>query len=178
MTGVSKGTPVVVLIGAPGAGKSRIGKRVARLLDVPFVDTDKRIVAAHGSIADIFARDGEPHFRELERLAVEAALTEHAVVSLGGGAVLDPRTQADLEGLAVVELRVEPHAVERRIQGPKRPLLAGGIDSWKALVAARQPIYTRLAGITIDTTAVPVERIAAQIADWTRTHASRSTPVD
>lgn len=127
---------IVVLIGAPGAGKTRTGKRLARLLGLPLIDTDKKIVTAHGPIATIFAEHGEPHFRRLEREAVAAALREPAIVTLGGGAVLDADTQADLAGLRVVQLTVQPEAVEERIAGGKRPLVAGGIASWVALVAA------------------------------------------
>lgn len=157
---------VVVLIGAPGAGKTRTGKRLARILEIPFVDTDRRIVERHGVIADIFAQHGEPHFRSLEREAVTAALNERAVVALGGGAVLDPRTQADLAGYPVVQLRVTAHAVEARISGGKRPLLTEGIIGWQALVDARQPIYDRLSRLTIDTSSQPLDRVAQKIAHW------------
>ncbi|HEX7834392.1 MAG TPA: shikimate kinase, partial [Pseudolysinimonas sp.] len=74
--------PVAVLIGPMGAGKTKVGRRVARLLDVGFVDTDKAIVAENGPIADLFALYGEPHFRRLERSAVVDALTTDGVVSL------------------------------------------------------------------------------------------------
>lgn len=157
---------VVVLIGAPGAGKTRTGKRLARLLHVPLVDTDKRIVAEHGTIAGIFASHGEAHFRELERAAVSRALAERAVVTLGGGAVLDAATQADLLGHRVVQLTVSAAAVESRIAGGKRPLLVDGIGAWQALVAIRQPLYDRLSQLSIDTSQQPLDRVAQQIADW------------
>lgn len=160
------GTPTLVLIGAPGSGKSRIGKRVARLLGLPFVDTDKRIAAAHGAITAIFAEHGEPHFRVLEREQVAAALTEPGVVSLGGGAVLDTDTQRDLEHLTVVQLSVTEEALAGRNLGSKRPLLVNGLDSWRELVAARAPLYDSLADRTFDTSAVPAERVAEQIAAW------------
>lgn len=155
-----------MLIGAPGAGKTRTGKRLARLLGVPFIDTDKRIVAAHGPIADIFAARGEEHFRELERAEVVRALAEPAVVTLGGGAVLDAATQADLAGRRVVQLTVSAAAVEARISGGKRPLLADGIDAWEALVVTRRPIYDRLSQLSIDTSRQPLDRVAKQIAQW------------
>jgi shikimate kinase len=107
--------PLAVFIGPMGAGKTRIGKRVARALEVPFTDTDKVIVAAHGPIADIFDQHGEPHFRALERDVVHEALTGGGVVSLGGGAVLDPGTQHALEGLPVIYLRVDADAVSSRL---------------------------------------------------------------
>ena len=158
----------MVLIGAPGAGKTRTGKRVARLLGVEFIDTDKRIVSAHGPIATIFEDHGEPHFRTIERDTVAESLREHAVVTLGGGAVLDPRTQADLTEHRVVQLTVTAKSVQKRIAGGKRPLLKGGIESWEALVAARQPLYDRLSQLTIDTSRQPLDAIAARIADWVR----------
>ncbi|HWK21344.1 MAG TPA: shikimate kinase, partial [Microbacteriaceae bacterium] len=83
----------IVLIGAPGAGKTRTGKRVARALGIPHIDTDKRFVAEHGSIAEFFEAYGEPEFRRIERELVADAVREDAIVSLGGGAVLDPATQ-------------------------------------------------------------------------------------
>jgi shikimate kinase len=157
---------VVVLIGAPGAGKTRTGRRVAARLGVPFIDTDKRIVAAHGPIAAIFEQHGEPHFRSLERRVVANALRERAVVTLGGGAVLDGDTQRDLEGRAVVQLTVDPVAVERRISGGKRPLVKDGIEAWKALVASRQPLYDRLSALTIDTSRRPLDTIADEVVQW------------
>lgn len=157
---------ILVLIGAPGAGKSRIGKRVARLLDVDFIDTDKRIVAGHGPIAEIFESHGEPHFRALERAAVADALGSEAVVALGGGAVLDPDTQAQLRTLPVVQLTVTAEAVAARIVGDKRPLLAAGIESWQQLVDSRRALYDRLSKRDFDTSHLPAEKIAADIADW------------
>lgn len=155
----------MVLIGAPGAGKSRTGKRLARLLDVPLVDTDKRIAAENGPIPQIFAEQGEPRFRELERAAVAKALGERAVVSVGGGAVLDPDTQEDLADHRVVQLTVSRDAFESRMKSGKRPLVTD-IDSWSVLVAARQPIYDRLSHLTIDTSRQPLDRVAEQIVKW------------
>jgi shikimate kinase len=151
-----------------GAGKTKVGRRVARSLDVPFIDTDKRIVADHGAITDIFADRGEPAFRELERDAVTAALAEPAVVSLGGGAVLHPDTQRDLAGHTVVLLTVTANAVAARIRTDKRPLLKNGTGDWQRIYDERRPIYERLATISVDTSSEPIERIAERIADWAR----------
>ena len=79
----------VVLIGPMGAGKTSVGKRVARRLGRPFIDSDKAIVAEHGPIPAIFAERGESGFRLLERAAVQRALATAGVVALGGGAVLE-----------------------------------------------------------------------------------------
>ena len=166
MTPTAEHAPIVVFIGAPGAGKSRIGKRVAHLLGADFLDTDKLIVAEHGVISDIFEAHGEAHFRALERAAVATALRSRAVVALGGGAVLDADTQADLENVTVVQLTTSSEAVATRITNGKRPLLKDGVEAWSALVATRQPIYDRLATRTFDTSNYPAEKIAANIAEW------------
>jgi shikimate kinase len=159
-------SPVVVFIGAPASGKSKIAKRVSVLLDVPRIDTDKVVVEKYGPIVDIFDSVGEETFRGYERGAVVDALTRKAIVSLGGGAVLDPATQEDLKSVPVVLLTVSEEAVATRITDPKRPLLRGGIDSWKKLVADRMPIYTELAWNTFDTSAGDLDKIAEDIVTW------------
>jgi shikimate kinase len=161
--------PLLVIIGPPGAGKTKVGKRVARGLGLPFADTDKMIVALHGPIADIFARHGEAHFRALEREQVEEALTSEGIVSLGGGAVLDPRTQADLTGRRVALVMVDAESVADRIEGEKRPLLAaGGVGAWKALVAQRLPLYEHLASRTFDSSGRPMQAVADEVIAWLR----------
>lgn len=162
----------VVLIGPPAAGKTRIGKRVARLLGVPFVDTDKLIVAAHGPIPEIFASKGEPHFRSLERAEVVRALSAEAVVSFGGGAVLDPETQRDIAELPVVLLTVQPHAVESRLGNGKRPLVPD-LASWIALYEKRRDLYERLADHVVDTSDRPTDQVAADLAGWVRSRTQR-----
>ena len=164
-TSPAGGAPAVVLIGPPAAGKSRLGHRLSRLLQLPLVDTDRVVVEAHGPIPAIFAEHGEPVFRTWEREAVEAALRERAVVSLGGGAVLDPATQQQLSGMPVVLLTITPEAAAARLDGSSRPL-AGGIEAWAALVAARTPLYESLATATWDTSRRPIDRIAQEIAEW------------
>jgi shikimate kinase len=166
----------LVLIGPPGSGKTRLGKRVAKLLDLPFIDTDKRIVAEHGPIPELFATWGEPHFRRLERAAVADALSQHAIVSVGGGAVLDTDTQAELASHRVALIMVTPEAVEARI-GSKRPLLTGGVESWITLLEGRRELYERLGDRTWDTSARPIDDIAREIAAWAGSHSSpvRST---
>jgi len=135
---------------------------------MPFVDTDKRIVAQYGAITEIFAAHGEPYFRALEREAVVQALDEDAVVSLGGGAILDPATQSDLVGRRVALITVSPEAVAPRISGTKRPLLVGGIEAWKAMMETRREIYEWLGTRVWDTSARPIDSIAAEIAEWAR----------
>jgi len=153
-------SPIAVLIGPPAAGKSRLGRRVADRLGVGFVDTDKSVVVKHGPIPEIFASSGEAQFRAWEREAVTEALLTPGIVALGGGAILNPDTQRDLEDLFVVMVTATPEAIEPRLVSAKRPLLTGGIDAWVALVAERQPVYDRLADFTVDTSRGTMDGIA------------------
>lgn len=155
----------VVLIGPPAAGKTRVGKRLARRLGLSFVDTDAVVVAQNGPIPDIFAEHGEPHFRALERAAVAEAVREPGIVSLGGGAILDADTRADLADTRVVLLTVQPEAIANRISNRKRPLVAD-IESWKRLVAQRSDLYRALADYTADTSIRPIDTIVEEIALW------------
>ncbi|TFB90390.1 shikimate kinase [Cryobacterium algoricola] len=156
----------LVLIGPMAAGKTKVGKRVARVLGVPFVDTDALIVSGHGSVANLFSRYGEEHFRALERIAVGQALATRAVVSLGGGAVLDAGTRADLARCRVVYLSVTEQAVAGRINGGKRPLLANGLADWIRIYELRRPLYEELAGLHIDTSNRQMDSIADDVVAW------------
>ncbi len=131
-------------------------------------DTDVDIEAAEGrSIADIFVDSGEEHFRALERAAVAQALAAHdGVLALGGGAVLDPDTRADLAGQDVVFLRVGlGDAVKRVGLGTSRPLLLGNVRGRiKALLDERTPIYESVARFVVDTDGRTPEDVAAEVA--------------
>ena len=160
------GGPPVVLIGPMGAGKTRVGKRVARILGTGFQDTDKLIVAEHGPIPAIFDEHGEQHFRELEREAVARALASEDVVALGGGAILAPETQALLAAHRVVLVTVTAEAVAPRIGDGRRPLLRGGISDWERILGERRPIYEQLALLTVDTSHRPIDAVAQEVAAW------------
>lgn len=161
----------LVLVGPMAAGKTSVGRRVARRLGVAFVDTDKRIVAAHGPIPDIFAEHGEPHFRELERAAVAEALSEGGVISLGGGAVTQAATRDLLKDQPVVFLTVSADAVAGRIRGSNRPLLAGEedpVERWTKIFEERRRWYAEVASTTFDTSRRPMQKIADDIVAWRR----------
>ena len=157
---------LVVLIGPMASGKTKIGKRIARELGAKRLDTDSMFVADHGPIAAFFDTSGEKEFRRLEAEYVAEALTQDAVVSLGGGAVLSSDTQRLLEGEHVVSLHVSEESVISRLTGGKRPLLAQGIESWTRIYAERRPIYERLANRTYDTSTNDLDGIAHDIAAW------------
>jgi shikimate kinase len=162
----------LVLIGPPGAGKTTVGQLVAERLGVPFVDTDAVVESRAGRrIPDIFLEDGEPSFRDLERAAVVDVLgTADGVVSLGGGAVLDPRTEADLAGQRVVFLDVGIADAARRVGfGQHRPLL--GINpraQWTKLMADRRAVYERIAGFVVDTAGREAQQVADDVVERLR----------
>lgn len=170
----------VVLIGPMGAGKTSIGRRVAKSLGVPFADSDAAVVRAHGPIDRIFAEQGEARFRELERAAVAEALSAGGVVALGGGAVMDAQTRALLVGHRVVLLTVEPRVVASRIQGTNRPLLQAEdpLARWLAIYEARRPVYEELADATFDTSHGPLTAVADAIAVWAGGTAGGTDDID
>lgn len=149
-------TRPIVLIGPMAVGKSAIGQELARSLALPFIDTDQLVVQKHGSIAGIFASRGERFFRDAEARTV-AELLEPAgrkpfVLSLGGGAVLDSGTQQLLARALVVHLDADLETVRERIsRNSGRPLLDDDpLERWRELADVRQPVYRRLAQVTLD----------------------------
>lgn len=163
----------VVVIGPMGAGKSTVGKRVAKALGVPFTDTDRVIAREHGPIPGIFADRGEPAFRELEAAAVREALTTGGVIAVGGGAVTHAATREALAGARVVLLTVSPEAVADRIAGSDRPLLAnGGIDAWQTILDERAATYAELAHAVFDTSRRPMAHVVDDVVTWLRSESS------
>jgi len=158
----------LVLIGPMGAGKTSVGRRVARALQQPFSDTDKIVVRDHGPIPALFTAHGEAHFRAIEREAVVEALARGGVVALGGGAVLDPTTRARLAAHRVVLLTVAPHVVASRIHGDERPLLGDEDPAarWLRIFEERRPVYEATADIAFDTSSGPLARVVDDIVAW------------
>ena len=148
-------SPIAVLVGAPGAGKTTIGRLLARALDVGFRDTDVDIESKSGmSVTDIFVSLGEPAFRHQEQDAVALALQEHdGVLALGGGAILNSQTRLLLKDHFVVWLDVDiSHAAQRVGMNTARPLLLGNVRSTlMKLMDDRAPLYQSVAKLRIST---------------------------
>jgi shikimate kinase len=167
--------PSVVIVGPPGSGKTTVGRLLAERLGVAFVDTDEVAATAAGkSVPDIFIEDGEERFRELERAAVVSTLQSAGadsgdrVVALGGGAVLNPATRADLQGQRVVALSVDlTDAVKRVGLARDRPLL---VEAPRARMSAtlreRAPLYAEVADLTVDTSQRTPDDVAEEVLAW------------
>ena len=155
--------PVIVVVGAPGAGKSSVGRRVAERLGVEFADSDALIEERAGkSVADIFVDDGEAAFRAMESDEIAAALrTAPGVLSLGGGAILDASTRSRLAGHRVVWLRVSVGEAARRVGlNASRPLLVGNVrGTLKSLLDQRTPLYESVSTDIIDTDGLEVDEV-------------------
>ena len=164
--------PVLVLVGAPGAGKTTVGTLVADQLGVDFRDTDADIVAAEGrSVADIFIESGEAQFRVLERAAVAAALATHpGVLALGGGAILDAETRALLNAHRVCWLRVGLSDAASRVGlSGARPLLVGNVrGTLLSLLEARTPLYAEVARFEVITDGRTPESVADEVIEHLR----------
>jgi shikimate kinase len=160
----------IALIGLSGAGKSSVGRVLAASTGWPLRDTDALIVAATGrSIAEIFAAEGEPRFRELEAHALAEALAGGpAIVATGGGAVLREANRALLRAAArcvwldaataTLVARLSAHAERRPLLGDAAPA-----ERLEALRGARAPLYAALAHLCVPADAGAPEQIAAHI---------------
>ncbi|OUD02704.1 shikimate kinase [Streptomyces swartbergensis] len=148
-------SPLIVLVGPMGVGKSTVGQLLAERLGTGYRDTDDDIVAAQGrTIAEIFVEEGESAFRAIEKQAVREALAGHdGVLALGGGAVLDPDTRALLAGQRVVYLSMDvEEAVKRTGLNAARPLLAiNPRKQWRELMEARRHLYEGVATVVVAT---------------------------
>ncbi|HEX6975445.1 MAG TPA: shikimate kinase [Vicinamibacterales bacterium] len=158
--------PVIALLGLRGAGKTTIGKRLARRLHVPFVELDRRIEqAADLSLSELFSLHGEDYYRRLERETLNTVLAERQgmVIATGGGIVTSPETYALLRRSTItVWLRATPEDHWNRVvrQGDRRPMAdhPQAMADLRALLAARDPLYAQAAH-TVDTSGLMVDAV-------------------
>jgi shikimate kinase len=158
---------LVVLVGAPGSGKTTVGAALSEALGRRFRDTDADVAHVAGMpVPDIFITEGEAGFRSRESAAVQSALAEHdGVLAIGGGAIETAAVRDALRSVPVVWLQVDAAtAVERvGLSGP-RPVLLGNVrGQWSALMDRRSAAYAAVATWQIDTTDRTPSEVAAAI---------------
>lgn len=160
----------IVLVGLMGAGKSTVGRRLAKRLDMPFVDSDDEIEkAADRSISDIFDRFGEPSFRDGERRVIRRLIDgPPKVIATGGGAFMDAETRSlILERAIAVWLQADVATLAERVaRRDTRPLLVGKdpLDVLRRLAAVREPVYAE-AQVHVVSDVAPHERAVGRIID-------------
>jgi shikimate kinase len=151
---------IVYLVGMPGAGKTVVGRELAGKLGVPFVDLDTEIEREAGKpVSEIFADEGEAAFRGLEAAAlVKASASDPAVVSCGGGVVLEPANRITLRNTGTaVYLDVPLDELRERVRpGADRPLIREDGDL-ERLLEARGPLYREFAAHVVDGSGEPGE---------------------
>ncbi len=160
----------IVLVGMMGVGKSRIGRALSEVLDVPFSDSDDEIEKAAGmDICDIFDKFGEPYFRDGERRVIERLLGKGVrVIASGGGAVMTPALSEMIWSQSVtIWIKAEMDLMLERVgKTERRPLLRNGDPAQilTELAEKRYPVYG-LADITLDSHRGPTEAIVNQAVD-------------
>jgi shikimate kinase len=163
--------PVVVLVGLPGAGKSTVGASLAAKLAVRFADSDEIVIEMTGrAVSEIFRRDGEQAFREIEAAAIADALLDFSgVLALGGGAVCTSSVREALHdsGMPIVWLIAAQSKLLKRMDGTShRPLLSGDARSRLAeLAAIREPLYREVATLTVETEMHTVDEVAMNLVE-------------
>jgi len=163
--------PRIALVGLRGAGKSTIGRRLAKRLHAPFIELDARIEGMAGmTIGQIFELNGERHFRRLERetLTTLAAEPGPMIVATGGGLVTEPETWALLRSAFTtvwLSAAAEDHWTRVVAQGDRRPMAGKrhAMSELKDLLEARRPLYGQ-AGLTIDTSRLGIDAAVQRIA--------------
>ena len=161
----------IFLIGPMGAGKSAVGRQLARLLHLDFVDSDEEIESRTGvDIPFIFEKEGEAGFRTRESKAIDdLSRREGVVLATGGGAVVDPQNRNHLgaRGFVVYLHTSVEQQLSRTRKGRDRPLLDNEDPRavLEALMAAREPLYREIADLTVDTDGRKVRAVANEILD-------------
>jgi shikimate kinase len=155
----------VVLVGPMGVGKTTIGKKLAKQLGKPFLDTDKEIVKQHGAIAKIFEKSGEQHFRALESEFLLAAIASDSVVATGGGVVTQERNRDALRDSFVIYLSTNGRHMASRLLAGKRPLLKNGVADWKRIYEERKPLYEQVATVEIETSSKALNEVVSEIVE-------------
>ena len=171
----------IVLVGLMGAGKTCIGKKLAKRLGMAFADADDAIEEAAGrTIPEIFAERGEAAFREGERKVIARLLDKPPhVLATGGGAFMDPGTRAKIkDGAISIWLRAELDVLlKRTARRSNRPLLNQGNrrQVMEELMAKRYPVYAE-ADITVDSADLPADVTVDRVMSALSAYLAGKTP--
>jgi shikimate kinase len=161
----------IVLIGPPGAGKTSIGKALAKELSLSFIDSDSEIEKSAGKkISEIFLDEGEPYFRGLEVEKVRQLLKDHSgVIALGGGAPINTEISLLLESadypVIFIDVSVAQAAIRVGFNKDRPLLLVNPRQQWLNLMKERRPIYEKLATETISSDSKKPQEVAKQIVE-------------
>ncbi len=160
----------IALVGFMGAGKTVVGKALSRQLGMIFIDSDEAIVEReHRSISDIFAKDGEPYFRKVEKEVIkEISQRDGLVIACGGGAVLDRDNMLNLQiNGVVIYLQSSPDVIFERTENyTHRPLLnvENPQKQIEDILKARTPFYSQ-ADYTVDTSKLTIDEVVNKILE-------------
>jgi shikimate kinase len=161
----------VFLIGPMGAGKSAVGRQLARLLHLNFMDSDDEIESRTGvDISFIFEKEGEDGFRKREAKVIDdLSKIEGVVLATGGGAVISPQNRSHLgaRGFVIYLYTTVDQQLARTKKGRERPLLEGGDrrEILEQLMEQRDPLYREVADLIIETDGRKVRAVADEILD-------------
>lgn len=168
-------TRAIVFVGPMAAGKTSLGKRVAKELAIPFVDSDVLFVKEHGPIAEFFTQNGEAEFRRIEAEIISRELAQEGtrILALGGGAILNEETRKLLAKHPTILLMTTQEAVLRTANISRRPLLKNDPTSWNRILQERKPLYREVADVTFRTDRAGKEQLTQRVVLWVRAYARK-----
>jgi shikimate kinase len=169
----------IVLVGPMAAGKTSLGRRLAKEMNVPFVDSDVVFQTRYGAITDFFAAQGEAEFRKREAEIIVEQLKQPGlrVFALGGGAVMNDHTRQLLREYPVVLLMTTQAAVLRTANLSRRPLLRDDPEAWNRILNERRHLYEEVADITFRTDRATKEQLTRRVIDWARSYGRREARI-
>jgi len=167
---------VITLIGYRGSGKSSVAAPLAERSGFSWIDADDEIERIAGkSITQIFADEGESHFRQIERTVMQSLLSrDKLIIAAGGGAILNAQTREEIQDAGpVIWLKADVNALEQRLTSDvstasRRPALTASAsqrEEIQNLLNQREPLYRACASITVDTDSKTVIQIVDEIMD-------------